>query len=202
VYQNDNNKVQQLFQVVSSVCFDFVPSRGSPEDNKVWLTLTFSQRVVFVSVRNNNGKVVSGVCFGFEPSRREIGVQNNNKILSLKKLSRLASLSDFCNLVASRILFSHQQSKQQQQIWIWKEDFGEFGFDFHFGSSSQIKTTTKWQQQLIWICKHLSDFCKFVRIVLALTLSPSLHRDFGNSSDFCEFVRIWSRRGFCFAFDF
>jgi hypothetical protein len=22
--------------------FDFVPSRGSPEDNKVWLTLTFS----------------------------------------------------------------------------------------------------------------------------------------------------------------
>jgi hypothetical protein len=29
-------------RVVSSVCFDFVPSRGSTEDNKVWLTLTFS----------------------------------------------------------------------------------------------------------------------------------------------------------------
>jgi hypothetical protein len=28
----------------------------------------------------------------------------------------------------------------------------------------QIKTTTKWQQQLIWNCKHLSDFCKFVRV--------------------------------------
>jgi hypothetical protein len=68
--------VQQLFQVVSSVCFDFVPSRGSPEDNKVWLTLTFSQRVVFVSIRNNNGKVVSSVCFDFVPGR---GSPEDNK---------------------------------------------------------------------------------------------------------------------------
>jgi hypothetical protein len=47
-------------------------------------------------------------------------------------------------------LFRRQQSEQRRQ--------GLFGFDFHFGSSSQIKTTTKWRQQLIWISKHLSDF--------------------------------------------
>jgi hypothetical protein len=37
---------------------------------------------------------------------------------------------------------------------------------------------------LLNIVKHLSDFCKFVRVYLALTLSPSLHCDFGNSSEF------------------
>jgi hypothetical protein len=94
-------QVQQLFQVVSSVCFDFVPGRGSPEDNKVWLTLTFS-------------------C---ESSLRRSKQQQQ----SLK-------MSE-CNLVASRILFRHQQSEQRRQ--------GLFGFDFQFRVViAWIETTT------------------------------------------------------------
>jgi hypothetical protein len=41
------------------------------------------QPIVFVSIRNNNGKVVSRVCFDFEPSRREIRIQNNNKMIAM-----------------------------------------------------------------------------------------------------------------------
>jgi hypothetical protein len=66
-------------------------------------------------------------------------------------------------------------------------DFEEqscFDYDFQLRVVvAQIKTTTN-------ICRTFASLSEFV---LDLTFSPSLHRDFGNSSDFCKFVRIWSR---------
>jgi hypothetical protein len=72
-------QVQQLFQVVSSVCFDFVPSRGSPEDNKVWLTLTFSSSRHQRSRRRDGGQV----CFDFDfqfASRHCMNQHNKNEV--------------------------------------------------------------------------------------------------------------------------
>jgi hypothetical protein len=81
-------QVQQLFQVVSSVCFDFVPSRGSPEDNKVWLNLTFS-------------------------SSRRGGDQNKFETLTLEKFVGLSG-QGFDFQPASRLCVNQEQQRQSR----------------------------------------------------------------------------------------